>query len=51
MLAPLQMERSFKMPKYYGSNQIHAYILQTTGDGTTASNILSFYSNEKWEEA
>ena len=30
MLAPIQMERSFKMPKYYGSNQIHAHILQST---------------------
>ena len=50
MLAPLQMERSFKMPKYYGSNQIHAHILQSTGDETTATSS-SFYANEKWEEA
>lgn len=47
MLAPIQMERSFKMPKYYGSNQIHANILQSNGAETTAT---SFFSNERWEE-
>jgi len=47
MLAPIQMERSFKMPKYYGSNQIHAHILQSTQQQQTPS----FHSNERWEEA